>query len=727
MLILKFIPFKRNIWHNISIMKTKYLITILTVLCYCFTPICHAALNDDQTVLSDDDNGIKEAVELIDLSMYKEAEKILLDRINKDIAGREKSLFLLGRLYKEKGDFERAEEYMKKAAAEYDLLRDYAYKLLTGIYLDSGKFEKAIITLKQIKNAQLIQYTRKMEIKALIALKRESELIEVLSRYVKDYKKEREDWDYKLSLARLLKKRGDDKKAVNHFKDIYINAAHVADDAYEELKHYHANSLTTGETLKRSGNLYSKHNYRAAETSYKKVLPEVPQKEKSAILYKIAMSQFRQKKYTDSSGSFGLLGGPKSMYYRARSFYRINDEDGFMKAKSDFEKKYPGNKHLALVFLMEAEEFRRQGRLQEAEKSYKRVLTDFKTNAEDALWGLGWMYYVSAEYKSAMETFSKLTSFVKNRDYYKYLYWKARAREKLSVNCIMPDSGHKKSDECKDNENYFRGLPSDKSYYGYLIKNRFLSHSQPVKMEVEIPRKPEDEKIDKIEALALLGMREEALNELVVLLKQKRKMNEILYLVYMAMDLGEYKHVIAFAEQKQDSMYLPYSYPRGYWKIITKAADTEQLDAHLIAALIREESRFDPKAFSWAGAFGLMQLLPSTAKRLKTEIGITIEENHDIFDAEKNIMLGSHYLSKLIEEFREVPFAIAAYNAGERRLEKWITRFDKGDIAEFIENIPYKETRRYVKKVLKSYWQYRTINGLPIRGIEKKGMKLTQN
>ena len=212
----------------------------------------------------------------------------------------------------------------------------------------------------------------------------------------------------------------------------------------------------------------------------------------------------------------------------------------------------------------------------------------------------------------------------------------------------------------------------------------------------------------------MLGMRDEAVAEITASLKRAKKQSQFMYLGYMAMQLEKYREVIAFAEPKKLTEFLPYSYPLGYWGIVNKAARTEDLDAHLIAALIREESRFDPSAVSRAGARGLMQLMPSTARRLKKGAGVYYRNNSELQDAEINILLGAHYLSQLIDEFKDVPLAIAAYNAGENKLNDWISQFDRADLIEFIENIPYKETRKYVKKVLKSYWQYRTINGLPV-------------
>ena len=186
------------------------------------------------------------------------------------------------------------------------------------------------------------------------------------------------------------------------------------------------------------------------------------------------------------------------------------------------------------------------------------------------------------------------------------------------------------------------------------------------------------------------------------------------------MELDKYRNVIAFAEKKEERKFLPYSYPLGFWDDVTNAADSENIDAHLVAALIREESRYDPDITSRAGAVGLMQLMPSTARMLGKDMDMEYGKSLELKDAGTNIRLGTYYFSRLIRSLNELPLAIAAYNAGEKTLAIWMSRYDNRDITEFIENIPYNETRKYVKKVLKSYWQHKTINGFPVKGIERR-------
>jgi len=122
---------------------------------------------------------------------------------------------------------------------------------------------------------------------------------------------------------------------------------------------------------------------------------------------------------------------------------------------------------------------------------------------------------------------------------------------------------------------------------------------------------------------------------------------------------------------------------------------------------MREESRFDHAAKSPAGAYGLMQLMPQTAYRLDRSLHLGVTRPSQLTDAGTNIALGTFYLKKLSDEFASLPLALAAYNAGELAVRSWQNRFAYRSADEFIEDIPYAETRNYVKKVLTSYFQYR--------------------
>jgi soluble lytic murein transglycosylase len=149
------------------------------------------------------------------------------------------------------------------------------------------------------------------------------------------------------------------------------------------------------------------------------------------------------------------------------------------------------------------------------------------------------------------------------------------------------------------------------------------------------------------------------------------------------------------------------AYPRAYWPVVAREATRHGLDPLLILALIREESRFDPRAVSSANAVGLMQLLPSTAREV---LGRPIEPGA-LTDPDLNIRAGTAYLAGLLRGFGgTVPLAVGGYNAGPGGVRRHAA-LARSDLERFVEELPYAETRAYVQRVLQSYgiyqWLYR--------------------
>jgi soluble lytic murein transglycosylase len=668
-----------------------------------------------------DSEEIKKAIDIINQYINREGEQLLLDIIKNDRPGKDKALLLLGRFYLEEKAFDKAEYYLLKAYEDYPLLSDYALKLLLDVYVKTDRHEKVIETAPLIKSSLLMQNAQKAAISSLLASDMDREAMKALSDYINNYS---DEWESKLTLATLFNMEGELNKSISLYKDIYLNAVPLSDNALSELKVLEADKFSSEEILQRADNLFKQYSYVKAEIEYNKVLEtEVNEEEKNKLLNSIAMCQFRTKRYNESAETFSLIDAPEAMYWQARSYFRTSNHEAFSKTKTSLEEKYPDNEHIALLLLMEAAEFQRRGISLDAAANYNAVIRRFPEESENALWGLGWMMYVNGDYKTALIYLSQLTAYDKSKDFYKYIFWEAKAREKISIDCtkLKETQGINDSSIKCDSEqvNSFYGLPSDESYYGYQIKLR-TSYTAPDKINLVKPDMPVNETNKRIEALSSLGMKDDAANEVADALKKASMKEDILYLGFMAMSLGKYKDIIYHAEPKDEKEFLPYSYPLAYWDIINKAAESGRVDAYLVAALIREESRFDPEVVSWAGAVGLMQLMPSTAKRIKGEAGVNIDNVRDLYDPGKNILLGTHYLSSLINEFNELPIAIMSYNAGENRVNKWLEKYDNDDINEFIENVPYKETRRYVKKVLKSYWQYRSINGLSLSAIQNQ-------
>jgi soluble lytic murein transglycosylase len=151
-----------------------------------------------------------------------------------------------------------------------------------------------------------------------------------------------------------------------------------------------------------------------------------------------------------------------------------------------------------------------------------------------------------------------------------------------------------------------------------------------------------------------------------------------------------------------DILYMLY--PIRYLEFISEQASG--LAPALILGVIRQESGFNPNAQSGANARGLMQLLPSTALRLARNAGLPRSTAKNLYDAENNIKLGTLHLSYLMKKYGKVEPILAAYNAGESRSDRWLQEFGNADMAEFVEQIPFSETRNYVKQILSNQYHY---------------------
>jgi len=152
-------------------------------------------------------------------------------------------------------------------------------------------------------------------------------------------------------------------------------------------------------------------------------------------------------------------------------------------------------------------------------------------------------------------------------------------------------------------------------------------------------------------------------------------------------------------------------FPEVYWDTIKAESAKNGLDPYFVASLIRQESEFNPSAISKANAYGLMQLLPSVGKQMAREEGIGSIETRQLLDPVLNIRLGTRYLRETMEKFGRVPeYALAAYNAGDNRVTDWQAAGPYQGIDEFVESIPFTETREYVQGILRNQDIYRGID-----------------
>jgi len=150
-------------------------------------------------------------------------------------------------------------------------------------------------------------------------------------------------------------------------------------------------------------------------------------------------------------------------------------------------------------------------------------------------------------------------------------------------------------------------------------------------------------------------------------------------------------------------------FPLDYWPLIQEHSSQHGLDPHLVAALVAQESTFDASARSSANAYGLMQILPTTGRKLGRTIGLRSVTTRSLTDPEINIRLGTRHLANLLKRFKELHLALAAYNAGEHRVVRWLRERPSLPPDEFVDDIPFPETQGYVRRILGTMHDYRRL------------------
>lgn len=157
------------------------------------------------------------------------------------------------------------------------------------------------------------------------------------------------------------------------------------------------------------------------------------------------------------------------------------------------------------------------------------------------------------------------------------------------------------------------------------------------------------------------------------------------------------------------------AYPLEYADLISSDAKNDGVDPLLVHALIREESRYNADALSRAKALGLMQLMPGTAYGVAKRLAVPLSGTSDILKPEINIKLGTNYLAYTLKRFdNNALLAVASYNGGPNAVQSWFQQHrlaGNADFDWFVENIPFRETRDYVRKVFGSYWTYEELYG----------------
>jgi len=293
------------------------------------------------------------------------------------------------------------------------------------------------------------------------------------------------------------------------------------------------------------------------------------------------------------------------------------------------------------------------------------------------------------DWKALKKSIEQLPSNEKSEP--NWQYWLARSQQILGE-----DEAAKK---------IFQELAQQTNYYGFLAADRigvpYSFNTETLKRDEEIIRKlREMPGIQRARELFFVGQLDDSRREWLTATR-KFKADQLTQAAILSHDWGwHYNAIMTVARTNQWNDY-DIRFPTPYRELVFETAKLRGIAPSLIYGIARRESAFRPNARSSVGALGLMQIMPATARRESKRLGRQRPSQKEILETENNIFLGSSYLTRMLERFGgNQALATAAYNAGPNRVDRWIPKSDPVSSDLWVETLPYKETREYVKAVL---------------------------
>lgn len=385
--------------------------------------------------------------------------------------------------------------------------------------------------------------------------------------------------------------------------------------------------------------------------------------------------------------------------------------ENIVKVQNDLRGRYP----LAEVFWIRARMFEESHNFEESLMWVDQALKESpisKEFREKLLWYKAWNLRKLAKHELAIESFHALKSLTDNEyNRTRYSYWLARSYKDL-----------KQTENANAEFNWL--LQNDSlGYYG-ILAHREMSEkipAQSVKRQMASVTPPLAQHLHEvidiafIEWLSAVGEEEIAREYLDAATDGYKKHKNQDQETWLAL-LGYYARAGQFIDLFEKLGELPSErrnsilelqptllFPKPYYTTVKSAAESHRVQPELIYSIMRQESAFNTRARSPADAFGLMQILPEVAKVSAEQINIPFFSPEDLYNPQINIPIGAAHLRELLDMYKGkfIP-AIASYNAAHTAIKNWIKTRYRGDAIEFIEDIPYEETRNYVRLVLRN-------------------------
>lgn len=458
--------------------------------------------------------------------------------------------------------------------------------------------------------------------------------------------------------------------------------------------------------------------------------PTSPRRSEAKL--KLGIAQVRLKQYDQARETFyglvknGASESHEASVWLARVYLRQGQGDKLLELAKSAHNGSLTAEQKGQIALFAGIWLEDQGRYDEAITRYRQVAKSGEPASQraEAHWRVGWVYYRTARYQEAIDALRVIAEQHDSDFEPQALYWMGRASEQAQ----QPHAPEYYRQVCtRYIYTYYCQIarerteippaesPGVEPVTGSAEAQASTDAPPPRNNRSEIGQQPAYRRALE---LKVLGLEADAAHELAVLTdRYAQDPDTLMVLSAMLNEVGAYHHALRLARSRfRDKLertggpvapaLWKVAYPTGLVSTI-KGQGAKGVDPYLVAAIIREESQYDWKAVSRVGAIGLMQVMPTTANAVAQRHGYPAVGRDDLFDQETNIRIGVRYVEQLLEQFSgNVVYTIASYNAGPIAVGIWIGMHRGRSQDEFVELIPYQETRQYVKRVLRSYREY---------------------
>lgn len=621
-------------------------------------------------------------------------------------------------------DTARAERWLAEIVARHPIVADYADLLRMRLLVETDRFTDAVALVEEVTRPHSSARVERLELlgRAHAALHEETHARDAWEEATRITGSRSRLAMLHTRIAESFARSGKLDRAAESYRRVWVQypdlpegdaATRSLSDLESELR---VSYRDAAHTLERAETLFARRNNEGALAAYEQAIAlGLPAEGVRRADAGRADTLFRLRRYREAALAFGSL--PETEEHRiqkARAHARssqVSRGARDLEALGDASHSAQGTRALLLAALL----WDGEGAQDRAHRLYEKVIARGGASAQAAAarWRLGWRAYRSGKFEEAIDHFERLQRAEKDPiAALRPRYWLLRAREQAGEENVTPG---------------YAALASEfpLTYYGWRAARRTPRGFEAVPRVPDLiadgteALRPSD--LARVRILIEAKLSQAARDEIARLDRQARGLHDRLALAQLHAELGDFHR----AQRLMTDGYgeglsrgpVPgqlelwwHAWPAPYEAEVraVEAAGVE-LDTSLLYSIMREESGYKPAVVSVSGARGLLQLMPATAERVAREVHLEAFSPDDLFEPRVNIRLGSAYLSGLLREFGgRRSAAIGSYNAGPEVVARWVAQ-SSGEDDEFVEEIPYSQTRGYVKRVMRSLHAYRVL------------------